>query len=97
MMMDFIANGAVQRWTVKTMDDSMWNFLKNGKQKSNIPVLKNLVNTLIKMTTQKTAGQRDDKPNDVPFESLEMLKWAIICEAVALVLSGDLDKIEVGK
>lgn len=79
------------------MDDSMWNFLKNGKQKSNIPVLKNLVNTLIKMTTQKTAGQRDDKPNDVPFESLEMLKWAIICEAVALVLSGDLDKIEVVK
>ena len=56
-----------------------------------------MVNTLIKMTTQKTAGQRDNKPNDVPFESLEMLKWAIICEAVALVLSGDLDKIEVGK
>ena len=25
----------------------MWNFLKNGKQKSNIPVLKNLVNTFL--------------------------------------------------
>ena len=71
-----------------------FDFLKYRTQKSNIPNLKKLVNTLIKMTTQKTAGQRNDKRNDVPFESIEMLQWAIVCEAVALVLSGDLDKKE---
>ena len=69
-----------------------FEFLRHKNQKSNIPNLKRLVNTLITMTTQKTAGQRNDKRKDVPFESLEMLKWAIVCEAVALVLSGDLDK-----
>lgn len=46
------------------------------------------------MTTQKTAGQRADKPKDVPFESIHMLQWAIVCEAVALVLSGKLDKLD---
>lgn len=74
-----------------------FEFLKNKNQKSNIPNLKRLVNTLITMTTQKTAGQRNDKRKDVPFESLEMLKWAIVCEAVALVLSGDLDNRSVNK
>lgn len=71
-----------------------FDFLKYRNQKSNIPNLKKLVNTLITMATQKTAGQRNDKRNDVPFESIEMLKWAIVCETVALVLSGDLDKKE---
>lgn len=74
--------------------DKTWDFLKYRKQKANVPMLKKLVNTLIKMTTQKTAGQRADKPNDVPFGSLQMLQWAIVCESVVLVLSGKLDELE---
>lgn len=73
--------------------DSMWNFLKDGKQEANITALKNAVYTLIQMTTQKDAGQRKDLKG-VPFEILDMVKWQIICESVCLVLSGKLDGLE---
>lgn len=73
--------------------DSMWDFLKDGKQEANITALKNAVYTLIQMTTQKDAGQRKDSKG-VPFEILDMVKWQIICEAVCLVLSGKLDELE---
>ena len=74
--------------------DGMWNFLKDGNQKANVKALKNAVYTLIGMSTQKTAGQRSDHPKHISFEVLEILKWQIICEAVALVLSGKLDEME---
>lgn len=74
--------------------DGMWDFLKYGNQKANVKALKNAVYTLIGMSTQKTAGQRSDKPKDMSFEVLEILKWQIICESVALVLSGKLDGLE---
>ncbi len=74
--------------------DSMWDFLKDGKQRANVKALKNAVYTLIGMSTQKTAGQRTNKPKHMTFEVLEILKWQIICEAVALVLSGELDVLE---
>lgn len=72
----------------------MWVMLQRGGQKSNIPALKQLVNDWVKMTTQKTAGQRKDRPKDLSFDNLERVKMGILCEAVALVLSGDLDKLE---
>lgn len=74
--------------------DSMWDFLKDGKQRANVKALKNAVYTLIGMSTQKTAGQRSNKPKDMSFEVLELLKWQIVCESVALVLSGKLDSME---
>lgn len=73
--------------------DSMWDFLKDGKQEANITALKDTVYTLIQMTTQKDAGQRKDSKG-VPFEILDMVKWQIICESVCLVLSGKLDGLE---
>ncbi len=76
------------------IQDGMWDFLKDGKQKANVKALKNAVYTLIGMSTQKTAGQRSNKPKDMSFEVLELLKWQIVCESVALVLSGKLDSME---
>lgn len=78
-------------------DFSTWTMLQRGGQKSNIPVLKELVNEWVQMATQKTAGQRKDRPKDLSWENLERVKMGILCEAVALVLSGDLDKLEVLK
>ena len=75
-------------------DFTMWVMLQRGGKKSNIPALKQLVNDWVKMTTQKTAGQRKDRPKDLSFDNLERVKMGILCEAVALVLSGDLDKLE---
>lgn len=75
------------------LKDSMWDFLKDGKQEANITALKDAVYTLIQMTTQKDAGQRKDSKG-MPFEILDMVKWQIICEAVCLVLSGKLDGLE---
>ena len=72
-----------------SLKDSMWDFLKDGHQKANIPALKNAVYSLIQMTTQKDAGQRETGKN-IPFAMLDMIKWQIICEATALVLSGEL-------
>lgn len=77
------------------LKDSMWDFLKDGKQEANIPALKNAVYTLIGMTTQKDAGQRKDSKG-MPFEILDLVKWQIVCEAVALVLSGKLEGLEDG-
>lgn len=78
-------------------DFSMWTMLQRGGQKSNIPALKEFVNEWVKMVIQKTAGQRKGCPKDLSWENLERVKMGILCEAVALVLSGDLDKLEALK
>ena len=46
------------------------------------------------MVTRKTAGQRKDKKGDLSWDNLERVKMGILCEAVALVLSGKLDELE---
>lgn len=77
--------------------DHTWDFLKDGAHKHNIRALRDAVYALIKMTTQKTAEQsRANNRNDMPFQCLDMVKWVVICEAVALVLSGELDKLDDG-
>ena len=43
-------------------------------------------------TKDKTSGQRGGK--DLPWDNLERIKMGILCEAVALVLSGKLDELE---
>lgn len=70
----------------------IWTFLQPGGQRENIPALKEAVAELIQMTQQKTAGQRGGK--DMSWENLERVKMTVICEAVALVLSGRLDELE---
>ena len=74
------------------LKDSMWDFLKDRHQKANIQGLKDGVYSLIQMVTQKDGGQREAGKN-IPFDLLDMIKWQIICEAVALVLSGKLDEL----
>lgn len=74
--------------------DTMWTFLMSKGQKANIPALKEYVYDLIKMTTQKTAGQRAGVRHDISWDELEMTLFSVVIEATALVLSGDLDKLE---
>ena len=76
--------------------DTMWKFLMDKGQKSNIPALKEYVYDLIQMTTQKTAGQREVKGH-ISWDELDMTIMSIVIEATALVLSGDLDKKEANK
>lgn len=73
--------------------DLMWRFLMDKGQKENIPELKASVYRLIKMTTQKTAGQRKSTTH-IPWETLDMEIMRIVIEATALVLSGRLDELE---
>ena len=74
--------------------DTMWKFLMDGGQKANIPALKEYVYDLIGMTTQKTAGQRVTVKKDISWDNLDMTFMSIVIEATALVLSGELDKLE---
>ncbi|MCM1232677.1 MAG: hypothetical protein NC489_21330 [Ruminococcus flavefaciens] len=73
--------------------DTMWHFLMDGGQKANTQALKEYVYDLIKMTTQKDAGQRKAKDN-INWNELDMTLMSIAIEATALVLSGELDRIE---
>ena len=74
--------------------DTMWAFLQMGGQKSNILALKEHCEMLRKLMTQKTAGQRADKPSDISFAELDTVMNVIEIEAMCLYLSGDLDKLE---
>lgn len=75
------------------LKDTMWHFLMTGGQKANIPALKEYVYDLIQLTTQKDAGQRG-KAGNLSFNDVDMTMFSIVCEATALVLSGELDKLE---
>lgn len=74
----------------------MWGFLLKGGQKANIPALKGYVNDLITMTTQKNGGQSGyGKKDDICVaQEFDMTMMSIVIEATALVLSGELDKLE---
>lgn len=74
--------------------DTMWAFLQMGWLKSNIPALKEHCEMLRKLMTQKTAGQRADKPSDISFAELDTVMNVIVIESMCLYLSGDLDKLE---
>ena len=74
--------------------DNMWAFLMSGGQEANITALKEYVYHLIRMTTQKTAGQRRTAKNDIDWAELNMTMMSIVIEATALVLSGELEKLQ---
>lgn len=87
--------------TIKELDagqlDLMWNFLMLGKQKSNIPALKECCDQLRQLMIQKTAGQRRGDPNNyIGFEDLGTIVNSIVIETMCLYLSGDLDRLEHG-
>lgn len=75
--------------------DLMWSFLMDKGQKENIPELKDAVYRLIKMTTQKIAGQKGySAKSGISWETMDMELMRIVIEATALVLSGRLDELE---
>lgn len=71
---------------------ALWDAMQ--KARPNIPVLKDAVRDLMQILTQKTAGQRIGKPSDLSWGLVPYVKMAILVEAVALVASGALDKLE---
>ena len=68
---------------------TMLSFMQMGGLKANYPALKEACMELRQMLMQKTAGQRKNRPKDLSWENLERVKVTIICEAMALVLSGE--------
>ena len=85
--------------TIEELDNGqlefMWNFLKFGNGKSNIPVLKKHLNMLRQMMIQETGGQeRYKKSHHIPREDLGTIVNCIVIETMQLYLSGDLDKLE---
>ena len=75
-------------------DFTMWAMLQDGGQHFDPDLLESLVRDWIQLATQKTAGQRKNKPRDLSWDNLERVKMGILGEAVALVLSGKLDKLK---
>ena len=81
------------RFDARPLEDfSMWAMLQKGGQQADVSRLKRFVEQWTQMATKKTAGQRGRK--DTSWDDLERIKMGILCEAVALVLSGELDKLE---
>ena len=74
------------------LKDPMWQMYQTFGQKADIPALKEAVYTLMRMATQKDAGQRGKGVNMA--ENLHMTLWTIVIEACALVQSGLLDGLE---
>ena len=86
-----IATYSTEANAIKT---TMWKFLMDKGQKENIPALKEYIFDLIKMTTQKTAGQRKEVKDNISWDELDMTLMSIVIEATALVLSGRLDELK---
>lgn len=74
--------------------DMMWSFLMMGGQKADYPALKEACMELRQMMTQKTAGQRKDRKKDLPLTEFEQVVRRIVLEALALVLSGEWERME---
>ena len=75
--------------------DAMYNMLRIGHQKSNIPVLKEYCGRLRQAMIQKDAGQRRNTPKgSVDFSDLGTIINIIVIETMCLYLSGDLDMLE---
>ncbi len=65
--------------------DAMWSMFWRGKQMANLPELEESVKRLIRMATQKNAGQRGDSAC-IDWSTLDMEFMRIAIEATALVL-----------
>lgn len=87
-------NGILQKKFDKRGFDTMWTFLQMGHQKTNIPQLKKAIQDLILMMKQKDAGQRNNKNTLDVEENFDMIIVTIVCESIAIYLSGKLDDLE---
>ena len=73
-------------------DFSIWAAAQAGKP-FDPDLLEELVHDLLRMATQKTAGQRKDHKRDIPFENLERIRMGILAESTMLVMQGGMDII----
>lgn len=75
--------------------DMMFNFLRMGFQKPNIPALKELCDQLRQAMIQKTSGERKEDPDYyTKYEDIGTIINCIVVETMCLYLSGELDKLE---
>lgn len=74
--------------------DTMFNFLLMNKQKANIDTYKKAIQDLITMMTQKDNGQRKNSKGINVKENFDMTIITIVCESIAIYLSGKLDNLE---
>lgn len=75
--------------------DMMWNFLRMGYQKPNIPALKENLDAIRQMMIQKTAGQEGYSTDEaISFDDLQTHINCVVIESMFLYLSGALDKLE---
>ena len=77
----------------KGIKDTMWAMFWKGKQKANLPELEDSVKRLIRMTTQKNAGQRKDA-TCIDWSTLDMEFMRIAIEATAFVLDDRFEKLK---
>lgn len=78
--------------------DFMWNFLKFGSQKANIPALKESCEMLRCAMVQKTGGCRESDPEGyVDIADVGTIINCIVIETMCLYLSGELDNIQERK
>lgn len=78
--------------------DTMFKFLQIGNQKVNVPQYKQAIQDLITMMTQKNSGQINNDNKSINWEeNFDMTIITIVCESIALFLSGNLNKLEEDK
>lgn len=78
--------------------DAMWAFVQMGGYQlhpADLAALKDNCEQLRHLLTQKTAGQRRDKREDIDFHELDAITNNIVIGAMVLYLSGGLDAIPV--
>ena len=73
--------------------DAMWSMFWRGKQKANLPELEDSVKRLIRMTTQKDAGQSNNTTR-IDWKTLDMEFLRIAIEATAFVLDDRFQKLK---
>lgn len=73
--------------------DTMWHCFMKGHQKANLDELEEQCKLLIRMATQKNAGQRGSA-TCIDFDSLDMILLNIAIEATAFVLDERFEDIK---
>jgi hypothetical protein len=73
--------------------DTMWMCFWKGEQKADLEELEDSCKRLIRMATQKNAGQRR-QATCIDWKSLDMELMRIAIEATCLVLDGRFEKLK---
>jgi hypothetical protein len=83
----------MQKALANGVKDTMWAMFWKGKQKADLESLEESVQRLIRMATQKNAGQRGDA-TCIDWSTLDMEMMRIAIEATAFVLDERFDRLK---